>query len=418
MKRLIIPIICLVLIFSGCVKTTTQPSVIPKQNPSMQIDGLVYIASFEGGDHYVTANGKFHVLNLHGSYREMGRQYGYLMKEKLQEIYNLTIADVIKYNGNIAELEQNAELFYDQSPSRLNDILVGMSETSGLTLKQHKILNAGTVSIIMAKMITMANVTPEGHGCSGVAFWGDYSKDGKLYFGRNWDMDVSLLTPYLSGMTVAVYHPGDGSNAVANLEFAGEIYTETAMNDKGIFLELNNGAQADPTSHTEKRVWAATKLFEFMFDSSNMADIDREFETTLDSDSYIIQVANKDVAYSYEWPSFGVRRRSENVSGLLVAYNSFVEPYPPEWEGKINPPLAEDKRRDHFLTLANSEEYKGKMDVELMKKLLSVEYLDGGGKLPSNVFQVVAVPEDLDWWIKGNNYSDFEYIPLGKLLKS
>ncbi|MFA6530228.1 MAG: C45 family autoproteolytic acyltransferase/hydrolase [Candidatus Micrarchaeia archaeon] len=411
MKRLLVPLICLVLILSGCTMPAAKP-ISAVDNSSKQIDGLIYVGSFEGGDHYVTANNKFHVLNLYGTYREMGRQYGYLMHDELNRMYNMTINDAMGYGVTLGQLEQNGELFYDQSPSRLNEILVGMSETSGLTLEQHKTLNAGTVSVIMAKMISMANVTS---GCSGVAFWGNYSKDGRMYFGRNWDMDIALLQPYLSGMTVAVYHPGDGSNSVANLEFAGEIYTETAMNDKGIFLELNNGGQADSASYSNKRVWAATELFAFMFDSSNMADIDREFETTLDSDSYIIQVANKDVAYSYEWPTFGVRKRSENVSGLLVAYNSFVEPYPPEWVGKINPPLANDKRRDNFLVLANSPEYKGKMDAELMKQFLSVGYFDGGGKLPSNVFQVVAVPEDRIWWLKGNNYSDFEFIPLGKL---
>ncbi len=383
--------------------------------PQPQVGSLTFRSAFEKGTRYETKNGKFAVLDLHGSFREMGRQYGYLMRNEMQEAYKKTAEETAALGMSKADLDENAEMFYQSLPERYVELMDGMAETSGLTLQQHKELNGGVVSLVNAYLVNTANAAGQNasKGCSGVAFWGKYSKDGKLYFGRDWDMVKSILVPYLPYLTVAVYHP-DSGNAVANLQWAGEVYTETAMNDKGIFLELNNGQRSDPT-RVASRAYAGVKLLDFMFDSSSMEDIDREFSTTLDSDSYIVQVANKDVAYSYEWPSFGVKRRSENVSGLLVAYNDFVPPYPAEWEGKVKAPNPRDLRRSNFLSMANSPEYYGKMDETLMQKFLAVPFSDGGGMIPNNVYQVIAVPEDYKMWLYGQNYSGWEEIDLKPL---
>jgi len=371
---------------------------------------LTFVSAFEKGTKYKTEKGKFIVLDLHGSFRDMGRQYGYLMREEMQTAYSRTTNEAAAMGLDKKYVNDASNMLYDSLPERYVELMQGMSETSGLTLEQQKELNEGVISIIDAYLLKETNASA---GCSGIAFWGNYSKDGKLYFGRNWDMIKSLLVPYLPYMTLAVYHP-DSGNAVANLEWVGEVYTETAMNDKGIFLELNNGQHSDQMSYPG-RPFGAVKLLDFMFDSSNMDDIYREFNVTLDRDSYIIQVADKDVAYSYEWPSFGVRRRAENVSGLLVAYNDFVPPYPAEWEGKIQPANPRDVRRENFLKLANSPEYKGKMDEKLMQQLLAVPFQNGGAMLPDNVYQVIAVPGDYKMWLHGQNYSGWEEIDLKPL---
>jgi len=375
---------------------------------------LVRTGAFESGVKYKTKEGKFTVLDLHGSFREMGRQYGYLMRSEMQETYKRIMDETAARGLDRPQVTAWGNVLYDSMPERYAELMGGMSETSGLTLEQQKELNGGVVSLIDAYVLEqMNNATAKNTACSGVAFWGNYSKDGKLYFGRNWDMVKSLLVPYLPYMTLAVYHP-DSGNTVANLEWVGEVYTETAMNDKGIFLELNNGGHSDPV-HEGGRPFAAVKLLDFMFDSSSMADIDREFNTTLASDSYLIQVANKDAAYSYEWPTFGANRRSENVSGLLVAYNDFVPPYPAGWEGRIKPANPLDVRRSNFLAMANSPEYKGKMDEKLMQQFLAVPFGNGGGMLPDNVYQVIAVPEDYKMWLHGQNYSGWEEIDLKPL---
>ncbi len=42
---------------------------------------MTFVSSFEGGDRYIAGN--YTVILLEGSYREMGRQYGGLIKTEL-----------------------------------------------------------------------------------------------------------------------------------------------------------------------------------------------------------------------------------------------------------------------------------------------------------------------------------------------
>ncbi len=395
-----------------CPPQECPPSTLTPVPSIANTSTLIYNSSFEGGTLYKTKNGKFNVLDLHGSYREMGRQYGYLLRDDLNSMYLETAEDLRQRGMSDEEQVEAAEEFYRKYPERFKEVILGMSETSGLTLGEQIRLNAAIFSLF-GVYFSQATPGEPGAGCSGTAFWGPYSKDGKLYFGRNWDASQDMMGPYIKYLTLAVYHPEGSGNTVANLEYAGEVYTETAMNDGGIFLELNNGAQSDPSSYPQ-RVDAAVELLAFMFDYSTLEGLEAAFETTRASEAYVVQVADSSAAYSFEWSSaYGVHRRSENVSGLLVTYNSFVPPYPDGWE--VPPPLAADTRRDNLLALANSPEYKGQMDVEKMKEFLSVRWEDGGATAFGTNFQVIAVPEDRLMWIKGIGYSGWEEVDLGPL---
>ena len=442
MKKIIFFGFALFLLFAGCIQTESfyyicqdgsevnDPSECPGFSPEPALvqevpeeplaspsntRTLIYQSSFGGGHLYKTLDGKYNVLDLHGSYHEMGRQYGYLLKDELNSMYLETSADLAQ--RGLGEEDQAAEAYglYSKYPERFKEIIRGMSETSGLTLEEQIRLNGAVFTLF--GVYYSQNTTPGDPtaGCSGSVFWGDYSSDGKLYFGRNWDASQDLMAPYIKYLTLAVYHPEGSGNTVANLEFAGEVYTETAMNGKGIFLELNNGGQSDHAAYRE-RVDAASELFGFMFDYSTMDEFESAFETTRASDSYIVQVADRSSAYSFEWSAtYGVRKRSENVTGYLIAYNSFVPPYPEGWV--IEPPLAEDTRRDNLLILANSPEYKGKMDVEKMKGFLSVRWEEGGALANQTNFQVIAVPEESILWIRGIGHSDWSEVDLEPLFQ-
>jgi hypothetical protein len=374
---------------------------------------LNYVSSFEGGTLYKTKDGKYDVLDLHGTYREMGRQYGYLMKDEMQAMYNETKADLVRRGMSEPKQFSESNKIYQIYPQRFKEIIIGMSETSGLTLDEQIAYN-GAIGNLFNAFFFQATPGDPAIGCSGSAFWSDYSKDGKLYFGRNWDASQDLMAPYVKYLTLAVYHPEGGGNTVANLEFAGAVYTETAMNDKGIFIELNNGGQSDPKSYPERLV-AVAALLEFAFDYSTIPEIESSFETTRASDAYLVQVADSSSAYSFEWATFGVHKRSENVSGLLVAYNSFVPPYPENWA--VNPEPTLDVRRANLLALANSPEYKGRMDVEKYKEFLSVRIEDGGALTSGTNFQVIAVPADSLMWIRGIGYSDWSEVDLKPLFE-
>ena len=131
--------------------------------------------------------------------------------------------------------------------------------------------------------------------------------------------------------------------------------------------------------------------------------------------SYIIQVADSENGS----PSKGLLWLAVTAEpdGLLVAYNSFIPPYPVDWQGRVpDPPTFEtDPRYENLMSTANSDAYYGKFNVVVMKQLMSLDAAHGGAVHNGTVLQVIAVPADLMLWIRGYNYSDWQQIDLSLL---
>ncbi|MBP2667551.1 MAG: hypothetical protein H6Q76_2531, partial [Firmicutes bacterium] len=69
----------------------------------------------------------------------------------------------------------------------------------------------------------------------------------------------------------------------------------------------------------------------------------------------------------------------------------------------------------NLLSLANSKQFYGKLDVERMKKLMEIQMQDGGATHKGTVLQVIAVPKNLALWIRGMDYSDWQEVNLKNL---
>ncbi len=121
-----------------------------------------------------------------------------------------------------------------------------------------------------------------------------------------------------------------------------------------------------------------------------------------------------------ERATFGARVRISLQKGLLATYNSFIPPYPEEWEGKvIDPPkVEEDPRYQNLINLANSEEFQGKLDISEMQKLMDIEVKNGGALHKGTVYQVIAIPKKLTLWIRAWGYSDWQEVNLADLFIS
>jgi hypothetical protein len=284
-----------------------------------------------------------------------------------------------------------------------------MAETSILTYDEHVKLYASNIMLAEYSGIEI--------GCSGVAAWDDYSIDGKMVFGRNWDFSRELYAKYTKYLGIVVYHPDDDRNSVAVIHPLGDVNCETGMNNTGLFIELNNGQQSDPTEN-EEGMNPTSPIFTALLECASIDGVENVFKNTQITDSSIIQAATVDSACSFEYPTWGVRRRDEtDYPGLLIATNSFVPPFPDEpvqWQTIPDPP-AQDYRRANLLTLLNSEAWQGKMNAEKMKELLDIPYEDGGITFNSTIYQVVAVPKDKTIWLKAPGYSDWIRIELSEL---
>ena len=150
--------------------------------------------------------GVFSVLELSGSYREMGRQYGELLREDLQNLYREAVIEFFhgEKGMSMEELKKTAFAVFGPYPRRYREILAGMAETSGLDLEQHILLNA------VEWYPKIAHLSAGEARCSGIAAWGPYSVGGRLVFGRNND-DDPLYRKFSKYLTTAVFKLGDGS---------------------------------------------------------------------------------------------------------------------------------------------------------------------------------------------------------------
>lgn len=363
--------------------------------------GLKYVTEFEGGKLY--GAGTIKVVELTGSYRQMGRQYGALLKDDLEAMYR-TIGEVFvkKHRMSPGRLATIARAVFDRYPQRYKEILYGIADASGLGLDKAILVNA-------VEWLPKIGNLSFGH-CSGIAAWGPYTNKGPLVFGRNNDDDV-LYFDFARMMVVAVFRPNDGSIPTALINYAGVIYNATGMNADGLFLELNSGPWM---GFSLERVSIFTTLFSYLQEYHNLAELDRAMRSTLVNLSSIINAADPDRAYSYECSLWDTRRREQDEEGIVAAANDFSLPgwnithFDPKRE-----PGASQLRKGNLLALA--ARHKGTISPAVMMKILDVPFADGGATQKDTIYQVVAVPVQLKIWLKVPGLQGWTEIPLRPL---
>lgn len=356
---------------------------------------------FEGGKLYKAGN--ISVLQLSGSYKEMGRQYGGLLKDEIQEFYIIVIDEhYIKDKGlKYEELKGISEATYNRYPEKFKALMSGINETSGLPLEK---------VVILDQILGIQFLIAQQGECSAVAAWGEYTAGKPLVLGRNFDFAVDFKE-YSRFLNVVVYNPVDDI-PTAVVCYPGEITSFTGMNANGVFFEINEGAKSGGNIINEDRLMLPVELVRFLTDYSDFNEFDAAMNTTRSNYAFIVQVADKDAAYSYEASIFDIKRRFGQVPGLLVATNDFVNP---AWG--LTPPLdAEDKsvqRRDNLLGLANT--YKGRITPETMMQIMDIPFEDGGATWANRTaYQVVVEPASNTLWMKTRGIQDWVEMDLNK----
>lgn len=372
--------------------------------------GLVLIDSFEGGDYYLSPNQLYPVLNLKGDWHAMGRQYGYLLRGELRRFLDEITADIAQRGIPYPQQVELARDFASYYATEITELMAGIGETSGLSADEVMLANA---SMMLLTQAVLGGAPPS--ACSALAAWGSYTPDGRLVIGRNWDIDRASMKQYMTYLGIVVLHPDTGL-AVANIHPIGNLYLETGMNEKGLFIELNNGEQSDP-GFNEIAEDSSSVLLRVLSASATLDDAYTTLCATPADLAYIIQIADSSRAVSVERATFDCRRVDGKNEGVLAAYNSFVPPYPLAWEAYITPPppVEEDPRLANLYQLADSPEYKGHLDVEGMKRLMDVPVEEGGAMHAGTVFQVIAQPETRTIWLRGVEFSDWEKVDLASL---
>ena len=363
---------------------------------------LPLVATFEGGQRYQA--GDYPVIVLSGSYRQMGRQYGGLMKTELNEEYTFLMDTLVSRGYTKDAIRKETPAITAYYPQRVKEIFAGMAETSGLTPEDIAILWYGPIYQISAAPVVPAS-------CSYLATWGNYTTGGSVVVSRNWDLP-DLVQPFTKWYVLTVYRPTDGSNAVATWGPAGA-RPETFMNSKGLFIADDNAGIEDTAP--EARPEFITEYFRFMFDYSDLKALDAGIRGTAPDYAWIVDVAGPDGAYVYEKSTARTVQRTGN--GVVAAANHFTDP---SWNFTA-PPAHSLSRYTNLLRQA--EEAKGSIDGQAMMKIRDVCLENGGakfchanlgGNLYSSNHQVVYMPGTRTLWmnVMDKPWQQVELAPL------
>lgn len=201
------------------------------------------VADFEGGKLYKMNPCDLVVLS--GTYREMGRQYGHLLKDGIVYMRDLLKKEFIDTPGGayhpahptgVMTYEEMRDLaadgYYKGKPKHHKEMLIGMAETTGLSLEEHAILDDMLDVVMWSRNVNM---------CTSIACWDDKSSDGSLFTARNHDFSLAWRQCFETAGAFVVRNPTGASISHAFAVRAGQGNNAVdAINSAGLYVEVNN----------------------------------------------------------------------------------------------------------------------------------------------------------------------------------
>ena len=167
----------------------------------------------ECGPAYLEQIGDTRVLHLKGSYYDMGKQHGTLMKDDIVKASTLIKAIGSyewkeKYDLGIRDAWNRTSPFI---PDKFKQEIKGMADGTGLPEEE----------------VQNFTIFPELFHCSGFAVWGKATADGSLLHGRVLDY---MREAGLDKWALIIIEEPDGANAFVNVGYSGTIGSVTGMN--------------------------------------------------------------------------------------------------------------------------------------------------------------------------------------------
>lgn len=283
---------------------------------------VTHVQDWNGGSLHRIGGVDMVVLN--GTYKEMGRQYGHLAKDKM--IAALAGWKKIFIDTGVLDFESIHEVigapFYMSAPKFRKDLYAGMAETSGLSLEEVVVLDNWLFLCLLGRRA----------GCSSYVAWGSKTIDGTAYMGRNLDFPDWARDLVASTEVIAVMNPVGGDFGLAGFGIGGTVTAfDDMMNSEGLYLSFNNGVGSiGPVTYSNRfdmisymgwmlRQYSTIEEFKVVFNSvhSNYPGLmgvsqpDRGVHFEMSPETYTANVTNEGGEYSlranqFEDPSWGI----------------------------------------------------------------------------------------------------------------
>ena len=209
---------------------------------------------------------KITIAIVSGTPYEMGNQLGNLLKDDIDSSLNDFIsyaqkeAPEIYSNENLDLAWKTNSPFIDQ---RIIDEMKGMADGSGIPVK----------------MIQRAHMVPviSTYSCSGIAVWGEASKNGHTYQIRN--LDFTMGAGLQDHPLVVIYKPKQGSPSV-NVTFAGYLGSHTGMNANHIVFGEKGESPRSEFPYNIKGTHFSFSFRKMMYDVKTLDEVLNTIKTT------------------------------------------------------------------------------------------------------------------------------------------
>lgn len=230
--------------------------------------------------------GEIRVLNLWGTWEEMGYAHGYLLGPDLKEVYEGYFLELAGGQTNVELLRTYFPLYFsvpDEFNEYANGIIAGASDTISLWSSVYS-RNIDTLDLYITSSVPDLSAVVDFRNlfCSSVSAWGsatsgDPELQGDPAISRNLDYYIDTQEIILDQHLLVVHDPEVGQDWVS-VTFPGFMGCLSGMNETGLNATLNMG-NYQGTSQTSPEfipicMALALGLSSEDFDSSGTCDIE------------------------------------------------------------------------------------------------------------------------------------------------
>lgn len=352
-------------------------------------------------------DGGLTTMCLSGSMEEMGEYYGSILSKELADSFAHLQAEF----GGAEEMIGEALLFDERYSSSFRGFLRGVADGSGLPLPQILILNA-------METLTKSSKPREEVGslktaCLFANIPAAMTRDNASILLRNYDFP-SPFDRISRNLVVAVIKAQDKIPA-AIIGMPGQIYCPTCVNQRGLFLQLNNGMPSGGYQTNFGRRTMLIRMLELMQDSETLGDVSRSLRASQSDYSLILNAASPLGVASHEFSSFNGSRQLSSLPlhRAFVSTNFFQAP---EWglpqPSNLQSWWAPLRRQNMQRLLAESSEHS----MESLEAVMDLPMAVGGSKWSLTIYQIIFRPQDLRLSIRSIAKGIWNHIDLANWL--
>ena len=265
--------------------------------------------------------GDISVLNLWGTWEEMGRAHGYLLGPDIRTVFENYFFELAGGVGPYNSARQFVQSNFD-IPQEFEDyadgLIAGMADTMSLySDKLGRDMDQLDIFVVSCTPDIAALKGFKSFACSSVSAWDDATADDPVLLGspavsRNLDFYVDDTGAILDGALLTTYDPDDGQEFVT-IGFCGYMGCLSGMNASGASASINMGNQQGTVQYSPAFVPVTMAL------SLGLSDPDFDGSGSFDLEDVKNALTEGNMANSYDFHIVGDRDLAGQDSCAVVA---------------------------------------------------------------------------------------------------